>query len=123
MQPFVYADETIRIDLGDGLWIDLKKELSYGDQQKLTSNYMVIKTVSDIDKINNLQSTEFDLEKGNIALLITYICAWNFTDKDGSTAPIDEKHIRMLKAEIATKILEAIRTKSPLALGLPEKKN
>ena len=122
MQPFIYADDISRVDLGDGLWVDIKRKLSYGDQQKLLASYTKIDKFSDAEKVNDIK---INFEEGNLAMLLIYIVDWNFPDRDGSIAVINKANISMLDPEIAKTIMEEVNKQLPLAqavVGTEKKK-
>lgn len=107
MGHFVYADEVDRIEFGED-WVDIQKQMSYGDQQKLVASYMKIQTqlkraTPDID---------LDIEVGNITLLVINIKAWSFKDKSGEVAKINAGSIRMLDSVTATKLAEEINQRN-----------
>ena len=108
MGYFVYADEVDRIKFGND-WVDIKKRMSYGDQQKLVASYMKLQTqmkevTPDID---------LDIESGNITLLMLNINAWSFKDKSGGIAMVNEDTIRMLDPTIANKLVNEINKRNP----------
>jgi len=118
MGYFVY-DETDRIKLGDEDWVDIKRRMSYGDQQKLVAAYMQLQQRINPSKFaeKNMPDVEVDLQTGNIMLLLINIKAWSLKDKDGEPAPVNEEFIRQLDISTANKIIEAInkRNLSPKA--------
>lgn len=69
-RPFV-APESARLDIGDGHWVDVKRELSYGDMQKVASRSRADLTLSDLN------------------LVAAYLLDWSLLDERGQPVPVD----------------------------------
>lgn len=69
-RPFV-VPETVRLDLEDGHWIEIKRELSYGDMQKVAS------------------LSRADLTASALHLVGAYLVDWSLQDAKGQGVPID----------------------------------
>lgn len=111
MGHFVY-DEVDRIKLGDEDWVDIKRRMSYGDQQKLVAAYMQLQQQLKPGQVKNIPDVEVDLQTGNIMLLLINIKAWSLKDKDGKIAPVNEEYVRQLDISTANKIVEAINKRN-----------
>lgn len=117
MTLFAYKDEVDRIDLGDGFWIDIKRELSAGDSEFISNEIIKLRlkpaaftkvgkpTISDIEKT--------ELKTGNIATLLRAITAWNLTDRSGKEVPVTRESISQLKTRVYDKLLEEVRARNP----------
>ena len=106
MSHFV-TEETDRIELDEESWVEIKRKMSYGDQQRLVASFMHLQ-----DKIKKEPEVEVDLQKGNITLMLINIKKWNLCDADGKPAPINEKNLKSLTIETAEKILNAINERN-----------
>jgi len=97
------SQETERVQLDEKSWVDIKKEMSYGDTQKLAASFMKMRLQSkgDID-------SDIDIETGNIELLLINIADWNLVDEKGKKVPVIRENIRRLKSSTAETILTAI---------------
>lgn len=73
MKWFV-APETVRIQLGDGEWIDVKKTLSKGERDKV--NAMLIKEVRSDGRMTP------DFEMMSKAEALAYLVDWSLRDGD-----------------------------------------
>jgi len=69
--------ETERLDLGDGVWVDVKHELSYGDLQQVASQ------------------SRTDLTTANLHLVAAYLVDWNLTDPQGQAVAVDTDGAKM----------------------------
>ena len=106
-QHFV-TDETDRIDLDDGFWVDIKKRMSYGDQQKLVAHYIKVRTTT--AEI----TSDIDLAGGQIVLLEINIKGWNLVDANNKVAPLNRANIEKLDIAIATRIATEIDKRNQL---------
>lgn len=86
---FVDENDLRQIDLGDGDWVKISREFSYGLMEEVSS----IKNES---------------EK-NVALMAKIIREWNLTDKDGKAVGITSESIRRLNIETIGKIAEVVK--------------
>lgn len=79
MKWFV-APETVRLDLPEGEWIEVKKQLSKGERDKV--NAMLIKEVRGDGRMTP------DFEMMSKAEVIAYLVDWSLKD-NGQPIPID----------------------------------
>ena len=100
---FFVSKETDRIDLGDGYWVDIKRRMSYGDQQKLVAHFI---------KFGDPKNPDIDLSSGNIVLLELNIVDWNLVDESGKKVPVSREAIEQLEPEVANKIAEEINRRN-----------
>jgi hypothetical protein len=96
---FVSA-ETKRLDLPSGGWIEVKAELSYGEEQQI-AGAGIVQTASDDE--NSKAETRVDLKHHNIVRLETWLVDWSM-QKDGKTLPISRSTIAALKPQRAKEI-------------------
>lgn len=85
MGHFVY-DEVDRIDLGDGEWIDIKREMSVGDMNTIDRECM-----GDAGRV--------------LPVLFVNIKAWSLKGKDGEAVPVNKKMVTMLNSDTAQLII------------------
>lgn len=70
MSRFV-STESVRLDLSDGDWIEIKKELSYGDMQSVASQ------------------TRGDFTASEINIVAAYLLDWSFKDAHDKPVSIE----------------------------------
>jgi len=102
MSHFV-TQETDRIDLGDGFWVDIARRMSYGMQQRLVAHYV---------KMTDRNIPDIDLASGNIVLLELNIKDWNLVDDSGKKVPVSRQAIENLDPDIANLIAEEINKRN-----------
>jgi len=107
MSHFV-TDETDRIELDEKYWVDIKRKMSYGDQQRLVASFMRLQ-----NQVKKDPEVEIDLQMGNITLMLINIKKWNLDDADGKIVSINEKNINSLSIDTAEKILDEINERNP----------
>lgn len=113
MNHFI-TDDIDRIDLGDGEWVDIKRQMNYGEQLRLASSFSATSiTIRDGAPKLNALAEKADLETGSIALLFINIRAWSFKDGSGKSIPINETNIRRLDITTANKISKEISKRNP----------
>lgn len=95
---------TVRIDLSEGDWIDIKRELTYGEEQHLASTGLVSLKETD----NGKGELGIDWGALNLAKIETWVIDWSFTNDDDKRMPVDKSTVRNLKADTAVEILTAI---------------
>lgn len=83
MQSFA-SSVTLRKELGNGLWVDIKEELSYGDKRALRKS---------------LLATPADPEAANIRLIERAVTAWSLE------GPISAETVDRLREEVVNRIL------------------
>ena len=95
----------MRIDLGDGRWIEIKDELTYREQGALTgAGIKARENPADPRRPDYYIDTgEFDLAK-----IKTWVVAWNAQDRQGRPIAYDPAAVDDLKPAQAREILDAI---------------
>jgi hypothetical protein len=96
---FVSAN-TVRLELSDGDWIEVKERLTYGERSKLSaasfrSGHLGTDTV------------ELDFEAYAVEKLATWLVDWSFT-RAGKSVPVSKAAIRALDPETADEIETAL---------------
>lgn len=96
------APETVRIDLADGDWIEIKKELTVGEHRRyLASGFK--RAASGGDEI------EVDWGVRSLSLVEAYLVGWSARDKDGKPVSVTRQAIEKLASEDFDAIADAIR--------------
>lgn len=98
------STETVRLDLSEGDWIEVKDELSYGERQVLMS--VGVKRTGITEET---RAVEIDWSVINVADMAMWIVDWSFTDDAGARVPVSEDSIRALSLEAATEVNEALK--------------
>jgi hypothetical protein len=80
------SKETLRIELPEGQWADVKKFLSYGDRRMIRASFL--RTPNDMGT----------METANAVLLFRAVVDWSVT-LDGKKAPITRENIDELDEE------------------------
>ena len=94
--------ETVTLDLSDDDWIEVKKRLTYGEQQRLAGGALRPKlTDGEID-------ISLDLETHSILRLSTWIVDWSFCDANGKQVQGDRDAIASMDPDTANEIEDAL---------------
>lgn len=101
------GDEVDRIDLGDNFWVDIKRRMNYGDQQKLVGQFIKLGIAG------KEPTAELDITSTGITLLQLNIKAWNLTKDDDKVMPIGVESIIQLDPAIADRIRKEIDKRNP----------
>jgi hypothetical protein len=72
---------TVRLNLSDGDWIDVKRELSFGDRNRMKASL-----VSEIRADGRITP---DLQMVELAQVLAYLVEWSLVDPRGKQIPID----------------------------------
>ena len=117
MNAFTYKDEVDRIEFGDDEWVDIKRELSAGDEDAITNEVMRIKlkpsalgrggppTKEDIE--------ETTLRAGNVFTVYRAIVAWSFKNREGKEMPVTQAAVASLKRPIFNRLMEEVSKRNP----------
>ena len=102
VSPFVVAGTT-ELQLSDGEWIEVKEQLSFGEQEDLnTAGLKTMKTVAGETEVS-LEWSQF-----NTAKILMWVVDWSFRLPNGHKADINMKTVRNLRDDVAKEILLAI---------------
>jgi hypothetical protein len=93
LPKFFVNPEPVRLELGEGVWILIKKELTAGDRRKAFGAM--------IKRMNMGEPTEIDPEQVQVSNVVAYLLDWNVTDVNGN--PIV---IRGASREVVTAALD-----------------
>ena len=102
---FVTKD-TVRLELSEGDWIEIKRRLNYGETQRLAQASFGNVNLQDVQtgKIElKLTSEDFNLTR-----FLIWLVDWSFVDERGKPVRITRDSIAMLDAETIAEIDAAI---------------
>jgi hypothetical protein len=104
------SNEIVRLDLSDGDWIEVKSELSYGEQQSL-----FLGDVQMTGMFGGEKDVKVDLEMINIRDMVMWIVDWSFEDAKGKRVPVSLESIKALTGSTAEEV-DAALTAHKLAM-------
>ena len=96
MGHFIFEDDLDRIELDDGDWIDIKRQMTVGDYDYIAK-----------------ESEENEIEGRVIITLLANIKAWSLKGKDGQIAPINREMVAKLDADTAVLLFNEIGKRNP----------
>jgi len=104
---------TIRIDLTDGDWIEVKERLTYAEQKRLAGQtFRPVVNTADLTPTQDSESRgtdmELDLEWYSILRIKLWVVAWSFVDAAGNPVRPTMDAIRALDSETGDEIEEAL---------------
>ena len=100
---FVEPD-IVRLELSEGDWIEVKKELTYGEQQRLSNAAMTRFQEAG----SATPRVELDFERYQIVRLKTWLVAWSFRDLAGKPVEITANSLSALHPDAAAEIDAAL---------------
>lgn len=100
---FVDDQETVRVDISDGDWIELKARLSFYDQNRLTGAGLQGMKADDGEQEMTINWPDF-----NRTRIATWLVGWSFRDAKGKAMPVNRANIDRLDSDTAEEILAAI---------------
>jgi len=109
---FVQPD-VVRLDLSDGDWVDVRKELSNGEVRRAMA-----KTIKSLRPDGQIEP---DLEMLGRAEIASYLVDWSFVDGNDKRVPFSDAALDNLTQDAYTEIEQAVR--AHIARGEDERKN
>lgn len=111
MSIYFVEPTTTRLDLGqddDGqpMWIEVKTELNYGEQQELAGLALRLQK-TDLGS-DAAPSVEMDWAAYGLAKLKTWIVDWSFTDAQGKPVKVSRESVQRLRPWLAQACEKAI---------------
>ena len=94
--------ETVRLDLSDGDWIEVKRELSFGEQQELMA--VGVRVAGGFDN----PTMDMNIAEAHIFSLLQWLVDWSFTNDKGIKVPLSPASIRNLDLETAAEVEAAL---------------
>ena len=104
MSKWFVDPNTVRLDLSDGEWIEVKEELTYGEQQRLSNAAMTRFQ----DASAATPRIELDFERYQVIRLKTWLVDWSAKGKDGKSIKITDESIRAMHPDMAAEIDAAL---------------
>jgi hypothetical protein len=92
--------KIVRLPLADEQWIDVKRELSYGEQQQMFA--------ATRRQFAPGQEPLLDATQIGRALMAAYIVSWSFVDAEGTPVPFSPAAISNLDVDAAKEIRDAL---------------
>lgn len=96
---FVQPD-IVRLNLSDGDFIDIKKELNVGEQRRIFSRF--------VKDARSGEAWAVDPEQVGMTKIVEYLLGWSFTDAAGKPVEISEESIKGLDVDSFREIKDAI---------------
>ena len=104
MNKWFVEPNTVRLELSDGEWVEVKEELTYGEQQRLSNAAMTRFQ----DASAPTPRIELDFERYQIIRLKTWLTDWSAKGRDGKSIKITDESIRALRSDMAAEIDQAL---------------
>ena len=102
------STEVVRLGLSDDDWIEVKKELSYGEGQRLASAGLSKVAVSTITPQTEEVEVGMDMEAHNICRLLLWIVDWSFCGEKGKQVDVSADAIGALASSEVAEIDNAL---------------
>lgn len=100
---FASAD-TVRLELTEGDWIEVKSEISYGERQTLIAAGVQASAGAD-----GKSSVVMDFAAINVRDMATWIVDWSFCDAKGKPVAVSVAAIEALNEETAAEVDAALK--------------
>ena len=97
--PFVEPD-VVRLELKRGLWIDVRRELTFGEQQAMFARMRI--------QMGPGEAPVLDTTRIGRARMEAYIVGWSFVNPQGKPVPITPAALDNLKTRDAREIRDAL---------------
>ena len=110
MSKYRFVDpNTVRLDLSDGDWIEIKEQLTYGEQQRLAGGAMTRMVGGPVAGGEVADAAvEMDLEKYQLLRLRTWLVDWSFRDRQGKAVRINAASLSSLHPDAVEEINAAL---------------
>ena len=102
------STEVVRLELSDDDWIEVKKELSYREEQRLASAGLSKVAVSTINPQTDEVEVGMDMEAHNICRLSLWIVDWSFCGENDKRMDVSPDAIGMLSPSTVREIDRAL---------------
>ncbi len=104
---FIPEDETYRIDLGDGKWVEVRRHLTTGDRRAANSQAMVIRAKARVGEKPEDAEATFDAGLWGLTILKRMIVRWS------DPKQVTPQNIERMPDYIADRILAEIDRLNP----------
>jgi hypothetical protein len=91
---------VVRLPLSDGEYVDVKQELTAGEQRRIFSQL--------VKEMHAGEKTVLDPEQVGKTKLLEYIVGWSFLGLDGQPAPVCESTIDCLDTDTYRELVDAV---------------
>jgi hypothetical protein len=121
MNKYFVEEDTHRLTFDDGEWVDLKKEMSAGDQEKLQTALFQLDTQGVTDNREGRRAArrqdniKVNFRPSYLPLLEINIQAWSFSNGNDEKVPLTRENIAKLKDPIASLIADEIDRLNPFS--------
>lgn len=95
---------TVRLDISEGDWIEIKERLDFGEAQALAQAGLR----QEGSMLGGTPDMRLDLAAYKIERLVAYLVDWSFRDADGRAVDVTRASIRALDPATAAEIDAAI---------------
>ena len=92
---------SVRLDLSDGDWIEVKKRITFGEQQYIATSGVVRRQTM-------ASGIDIDWAAFAVARIVTWLTDWNFLDGNGKSVPITQDAVNTLEPETVDEITKAL---------------
>jgi hypothetical protein len=90
---------TVRLELSDGDWIEIKERLTYGEERKLANSALVATSANGF---------QVDLARAQLLRMEIWLTDWSFVDNNGKSVPLTPSAIQNLDPDTAEEIIAAL---------------
>src|SRR4030065_405384 len=101
---------TVRLVLSEGDWIDVKEELTYGEEQRMAG--VGLTSLRTPEQVGNEpvrpHEIGINLELFNIEKILMWCLDWSFVDENDKRVKLDRSSVSALQPETAQEILDAL---------------
>jgi hypothetical protein len=94
------SPDIVRIDLSDGDFINIKRELNTGEQRRVFSRF--------VKEARSGERFVLDPEQVGLTKIVEYLIGWSFVDASGAPVDVSEEAIKSLDVDTFKEIKEAI---------------
>lgn len=105
------AADTVRIEILDGAeWIEVKSELSYGEQQRLAGwgAQIAARARDEANDDPDDMGISLDWAKLNVHNLLMWLVDWSLKDAEGKPLPLTYSSVYNLRRKVGEAIDDAI---------------
>jgi len=99
------APETVRLDLSDGDYVEVKRRLTYGDRQQLQT--AALASLQDRGELGS-ERISLDWARAQARRLEIYLVDWSFRDERGKRVAVSPEAIASLDPDTADEIHAAL---------------
>lgn len=99
--------ESVKLDLKDGEWVEVKKALTVGEDRRFRS--AGLKRLSGAGGGAGAATVDIDWEEMALARVETYLLDWSAKDEKGKSVPVSAAAIRNLDPRDFEEIDQAIQ--------------